>query len=204
MPAETPCPTTTSRIPRVVFVCVKNGGKSQMAAGLMRQLVGDRADVDSAGTHPGTSLNELSVSTLREVGVDIEAEVPKAVTPALMGTADLVVTLGQEAHVEPVEGTRVENWDTDEPSQRGIDGVERMRLIRDDIAARVRELVTDLNLAPQDVRSGQHRQAGQVGVHEGYDARTLARRRSHPLHRPGADVAGSEQARDHGGQVRGR
>ncbi len=131
--------------PSVLFVCVKNGGKSQMAAGLMRQLVGDQVDVNSAGTRPGTVLNDLSVSTLAEVGVDISTEVPKPITDDLVRGADLVVTLGREAHVDPVDGTRVENWDTDEPSERGIEGVERMRLVRDDIAARVRALATSLN-----------------------------------------------------------
>ena len=135
-----------SEKPSVLFVCVKNGGKSQMAAGLMRQLAGDSVTVESAGTHPGPSLNDLSVSTLREVGVDISREVPKPVTSDLVRRADLVVTLGREASVESVDGTRVENWDIDEPSLRGIDGVERMRLVRDDIAARVRQLASDLGL----------------------------------------------------------
>ena len=135
-----------SEKPSVLFVCVKNGGKSQMAAGLMRQLAGDSVTVESAGTHPGPSLNDLSVSTLREVGVDISREVPKPVTSDLVRRADLVVTLGREASVESVDGTRVENWDIDEPSLRGIDGVERMRLVRDDIAARVRQLAGDLGL----------------------------------------------------------
>lgn len=132
--------------PSVLFVCVKNGGKSQMAAGLMRHLAVDQVDVESAGTRPGTSLNDLSVSTLLEVGVDIRSEVPKPVTPDLVRAADLVIILGSEAHVEPVEGTRVETWDIDEPSERGIEGAERMRLVRDDIAARVRQLASDLDL----------------------------------------------------------
>lgn len=135
-----------SEKPSVLFVCVKNRGKSPMAAGLMRQLAGDHVDVESAGTRPGTSLNDLSVSTLREVGIDISSEVPKPLTSDLVRSADLVVTLGREASVEPVDGTRVENWDTDEPSLRGIDGVERMRLVRDDIAARVRQLASELGV----------------------------------------------------------
>lgn len=133
--------------PSVLFVCVKNGGKSQMAAGLMRQLAGDRVHVDSAGTHPGESLNELSVATLREIDVDIVGQTSKPVTPDLVAAADLVVILGREAKLEPVEGTRFEIWETDEPSKRGIDGVDRMRLVRDDIAARVRKLAHDLGLA---------------------------------------------------------
>jgi arsenate-mycothiol transferase len=72
----------------VLFVCVKNGGKSRMAAGLMRQLVGDQADVNSAGTRRGTVLTDLSVSTLAAVGVDISTEVPKPVTDDLVNDRD--------------------------------------------------------------------------------------------------------------------
>ncbi|TGD88273.1 low molecular weight phosphatase family protein [Mycolicibacterium sp. CH28] len=134
----------------MLFVCVKNSGKSQMAAGLMRKLVGDRVDVYSAGTSPGSAINALSAQSLLEVGVDISGEQPKPIAPDLVNAVDVVVTLGREAHVEPVPGTRFENWDTDEPSERGIEGIERMRLVRDDIAARVRRLADQLNnTAPQ-------------------------------------------------------
>jgi len=130
--------------PSVLFVCVKNGGKSQMAAGLMRKAAGDTVEVHSAGTKPGAAVNALSAQSLLEVGVDITAETPKAIDPQLVRGVDLVVTLGREAHVDPVPGTRFENWDTDEPSERGIDGIERMRLVRDDIAARVEQLTGQL------------------------------------------------------------
>nr|WP_084465255.1 low molecular weight phosphatase family protein [Nocardia salmonicida] len=133
-----------SSTPSVLFVCVKNGGKSQMAAGLMRVVAEDRVEIHSAGTTPGTSVNALSAQSLLEVGVDIRAEIPKPIDPALLRSVDLVVTLGSEAHVEPVEGVRIINWDIDEPSERGIDGIERMRLVRDDIAARVETLLTEL------------------------------------------------------------
>ncbi|BBY26348.1 low molecular weight phosphatase family protein [Mycolicibacterium sediminis] len=126
--------------PSVLFVCVKNGGKSQMAAGLMRQLAGDTVEVHSAGTAPGATVNGLSAQALLEVGVDITAEQPTAVDRELARDVDIVVTLGREARLDPLPGTRVENWDTDEPSDRGIDGLDRMRLIRDDIAARVHRL----------------------------------------------------------------
>ena len=126
--------------PSVLFVCVKNGGKSQMAAGLMRQVAGDTVTVYSAGTKPGTAVNELSAQALLEVGVDITAEQPKPVDYELARDVDLVVTLGREATLDPLPGTRVENWDTDEPSERGIDGLDRMRLVRDDIATRVQQL----------------------------------------------------------------
>lgn len=132
--------------PRVLFVCMKNGGKSQMAAGLTRDLAGDRVEVASAGTQPGAGLNALSVSALGEVGIDISSQVPQPVTDDLVGAADLVVVLGSDARVEPVDGTEVEIWETDEPAARGIDGIERMRLVRDDIAARVRELALRLGV----------------------------------------------------------
>jgi arsenate-mycothiol transferase len=130
--------------PSVLFVCVKNGGKSQMAAGLLRQLAGDTVEVHSAGTSPGAAVNALSAQALSEVGVDITTEQPRPVDYALARKVDLVVTLGREARLDPIPGTPVENWDTDEPSERGVDGLERMRLIRDDIAARVQRLYSTL------------------------------------------------------------
>ena len=130
--------------PSVLFVCVKNAGKSQMAAGLMRKIAGDTIDVFSAGTKPGDAINDLSAQALNEVGVDIAQEKPKLIDPQLVRDVDVVVTLGREAHVDPIPGTRFESWDTDEPSERGIDGIERMRLVRDDIAARVADLYTQL------------------------------------------------------------
>ncbi|VEG57834.1 protein tyrosine phosphatase [Mycolicibacterium aurum] len=136
--------------PSVLFVCVKNGGKSQMAAGLMRQLAGGEIDVYSAGTAPGVAVNALSAESLREVGIDISMEKPKPIDAQVVRQVDVVVTLGREAHVEPVAGTRFENWDTDEPSDRGIDSIERMRLIRDDIADRVRRLAEQLRIPPPE------------------------------------------------------
>lgn len=130
--------------PSVLFVCVKNGGKSQMAAGLMRKAVGDQVNVYSAGTAPGAAVNALAAETLLEVGVDITGQTPALIDPQLVREVDLVVTLGSEAKVEPIPGTDFENWDTDEPSERGIDGIERMRLVRDDIAARVDTLAARL------------------------------------------------------------
>ncbi|MEC4614382.1 arsenate-mycothiol transferase ArsC [Tsukamurella tyrosinosolvens] len=135
---------TESATPSVLFVCVKNGGKSQMAAGLMRKTVGDAVEVHSAGTKPGSVVNGLSAESLAEVGVDITGETPKPIDPALLARVDLVVTLGQEAVVDTPDGVALVNWDTDEPSERGIDGIERMRLVRDDIAARVTALAAEL------------------------------------------------------------
>jgi arsenate-mycothiol transferase len=128
------------RAPHVVFVCARNGGKSQLAAALMRHDAGDAVTVASAGTDPGTSLNALAVESLAELGVDVGDERPKPLTDDMVRAADLVVVLGAEAHVDGDRGVAVETWITDEPSERGIDGMERMRLVRDDIRSRVDEL----------------------------------------------------------------
>ncbi|MGF0319743.1 low molecular weight phosphatase family protein [Nocardia fluminea] len=114
-----------------------------MAAGLMRHLAGDLVHVHSAGTRPGAELNELSVVSLEELGIDLAGESPKPIDPDLLRTVDLVVTLGREAQVESVPGVRIINWDTDEPSERGIDGIERMRLVRDDIRDHVQHLLSE-------------------------------------------------------------
>lgn len=132
------------RTPTVLFVCVKNGGKSQMAAGLMRKAAGTTVRVHSAGTKPGSAVNGLSAEALAEVGVDLMDETPKPIPVDLVARVDLVITLGREAVVNVPAGVSLVNWDTDEPFERGIDGIDRMRLIRDDIAARVEALVTKL------------------------------------------------------------
>lgn len=130
--------------PSVLFVCVKNGGKSQMAAALMRHEAGDAVDVRSAGTRPGKALNAGSVESLAEIGVGVGDEHPKPIDPDLLAATDLVVLVGAEAQVEAPEGVEVRVWKTDEPSERGIEGAERMRLVRDDIHARVRALAHEL------------------------------------------------------------
>ena len=142
-PTTTPAAQTDN--PTVLFVCVKNGGKSQMAAGLMTKRAGGAIQVESAGTKPGSTVNALSAESLAELGVDIGANTPKPITAEMVEAADVVVTLGREAHVDEVPGTRFENWDTDEPSERGIDGIERMRLVRDDISRRVDDLYDRLS-----------------------------------------------------------
>jgi len=135
--------------PAVLFVCVRNGGKSQMAAGLLRKASGDRVEVHSAGTQPGISINQLAAASLAEVGADMSGETPKAIDADLLRRVDLVITLGREATVDAPAGVEVRAWDTDEPSARGIDGLDRMRLIRDDIAQRVRTLLEEV--APSQV-----------------------------------------------------
>lgn len=128
---------------KVLFVCVRNGGKSQMAGGLMRAENKD-VKVDSAGIDAGPSLNAASVESLAEVGIDISDQSPKQITDELIRSADVVVTLGRDAQVHHVPGPRYQVWDIDEPSLRGIDGMERMRLVRDDIARHVTELASQL------------------------------------------------------------
>ncbi|MGK2869467.1 MAG: low molecular weight phosphatase family protein, partial [Mycobacterium sp.] len=88
--------------------------------------------------------NALSAESLREVGVDISGETPKLVDSQMVHDVDVVVILGREAQLEPVPGTEFQTWDTDEPSERGIDGIERMRLVRDDITTRVTDLLAQL------------------------------------------------------------
>lgn len=140
--------TTPTTTPSVLFVCVKNGGKSQMAAALMRhhaQETNVSVEVYSAGTQPGDAINHLSAEVIAELGADMSAETPRPIDPALLRRVDRVVVLGNEARVDPAEpmvGT-IDTWATDEPSERGIEGIDRMRFVRDDIDARVRALLTD-------------------------------------------------------------
>ncbi len=133
-------------VPSVLFVCVKNGGKSQMAAALMRQIAGGSVDVHSAGTAPGTAINTLSAASVAEVGASMADERPKPIDPILLRKVDRVVVIGDEAVVEPVPGMTgaIETWTLDEPSARGIEGEERMRLVRDELAEKVRRLAADL------------------------------------------------------------
>ena len=135
-----------SNKPKVLFVCVGNGGKSQMAAALADKHAGEAIEIHSAGTKPATKLNTESVESISEVGADMSGGRPKAVDPQLLREADRVVILGKDAQLElpaDAQGT-LEQWVTDEPSERGIEGMERMRLVRDDIDARVRALITEL------------------------------------------------------------
>ena len=135
---------TTS--PSVLFVCVGNGGKSQMAAALAAKHAGDRLEIHSAGTKPGAKLNAQSVEAIAEVGADMSQGTPKGIDPELLRRVDRTVILGADAELELPEDARgtLERWVTDEPSERGIEGVERMRLVRDDIDARVQQLVAEL------------------------------------------------------------
>ncbi|MEO9249223.1 low molecular weight phosphatase family protein [Citricoccus nitrophenolicus] len=142
-------PESPSR-PSVLFVCAKNGGKSQMATALMEHHAAGTVEVHSAGTKPGESINALSAEVIAEVGADMSAGHPKPIDPDLLARVDRVIVLGDEARLTPVEGMAgtIDTWHTDEPSTRGIEGIERMRLVRDDIDARVRALLTELTGTP--------------------------------------------------------
>ncbi|CAN5465162.1 hypothetical protein BH23ACT6_BH23ACT6_06060 [soil metagenome] len=142
----------------VLFVCVKNGGKSQMAAALMRMYAAGHVEVHSAGTTPGAELNAQSVAAIEEAGGHVDGEYPKAIDPDLLSVADRVVLLGADVQLSPdhqgaVQPGTVQRWLIEEPSQRGIDGMPRMRLILADIEARVRDLRDDLlGIQPVPIR----------------------------------------------------
>ncbi|MDO5701379.1 MAG: low molecular weight phosphatase family protein [Bowdeniella nasicola] len=133
--------------PSVLFICVSNTGKSQMAAALMAHHANGAVRALSAGTHPGTHLNAEMVEVLKEWGIDISDAHPREIDPELMRHADRVIVLGTQADVAPAACMRapIERWATDEPSEYGITGMERMRLIRAEIDTRVRALLRDVN-----------------------------------------------------------
>src|SRR5699024_10897143 len=112
-PQEEPLTMTTDR-PAVLFVCVKNGGKSQMAAALMRHHAAGAVEVLSAGTHPGSAINARSAEAVAEVGADMASAVPQPVTPELLRRVDQVIVIGGDAVIDPVEGMRapVTTWRT--------------------------------------------------------------------------------------------
>ena len=132
--------------PSVLFVCVGNGGRSQMAAALAEKHAGSRIGIHSAGTKPGMLLNQESVEAIAEAGADMSHGAPKPIDPELLRSVDRVVVLGEDAQVDMPDDARgtLERWRTDEPSHRGIEGMQRMRLVRDDIDARVQALIDEM------------------------------------------------------------
>lgn len=135
--------------PSVLFICQKNGGKSQMAAALARLRAGDSIAVYSAGTKPGQQLNEESRSSIAAAGGSFAGEYPKPIDPEFLASVDRVIIIGQEAEVSPpphMNGT-LERWVIDEPSLRGIAGAERMKLIRDELEQKVQVLLSELRSA---------------------------------------------------------
>ncbi len=133
----------TLRVPTVLFVCIHNAGRSQMAAGYLRHLAGDRIEVRSAGTEPADQINPVAVAAMAEDGVDITAEVPKVLTPDSVETADLVITMGCGDTCPYYPGVRYEDWDLPDPA--GLD-LSAVRPIRDEIKGRVLALIDELLL----------------------------------------------------------
>jgi arsenate reductase len=130
-----------SRVPEVLFVCVHNAGRSQMAAGLLEHLGEGRVTVRSAGSDPAETINPRVVEAMAEVGVDVSRELPKPLTGDAVEAADVVVTMGCGDACPVFPGKRYEDWELDDPSTLDEDGVRR---VRDEIAARVRALLVDL------------------------------------------------------------
>ena len=135
-----PTMTTTPK-PTVLFVCVHNAGRSQMAVGLLTHLAGDRIEVRSAGSEPTDQLNPAVIDAMREVGIDITAERPKLLTTDAVKAADVVITMGCGDTCPIFPGKRYEDWQLDDPAGQGLDTV---RGIRNQIETRIRDLITEL------------------------------------------------------------
>ena len=131
--------------PTVLFVCVHNAGRSQMAAGFLQHLAGDRIDVRSAGSQPAEQVNQVAVEAMAEEGIDLTAGQPKVLTPDAVQAADVVVTMGCGDECPYFPGKRYEDWVLDDPAGQGIDAV---RPIRDEIRRRVELLLADLLRSP--------------------------------------------------------
>ena len=131
--------------PSVLFVCVHNAGRSQMAAGFLAALAGDRVDVLSAGSMPGHQVNPVAVAAMAEVGIDIAGRQPKKLTDAAVAASDVVVTMGCGDACPYFPGKRYEDWVLDDPAGQGIEAV---RPIRDEIKRRIEGLIASLGVAP--------------------------------------------------------
>jgi protein-tyrosine-phosphatase len=127
--------------PRVLFVCVRNAGRSQMAAALLQRHAGGRVRVLSAGTAPADEIDPTVRDAMAELGIDLAAERPKPLEDEAVRAADLVVTMGCGDACPVFPGTRYEDWELPDPSGRDLDEV---RAIRDEIDGRVRDLVSEL------------------------------------------------------------
>jgi protein-tyrosine-phosphatase len=128
-------------VPEVLFVCVHNAGRSQMAAGLLDKLAAGRVYVRSAGSEPADRLNPNVVAAMAEVGVDLEHEFPKPLTDEAVRAADVVITMGCGDACPIYPGKRYEDWELDDPAGKDLETVRR---IRDEIAGRVRTLLGEL------------------------------------------------------------
>ena len=132
--------TETTR-PAVLFVCVHNAGRSQMAAGYLQALAGDRIDVFSAGSEPGDRVNPAAVAVMAEEGIDLSAATPRVLTVDAVRRADVVITMGCGDACPIFPGRRYEDWPLDDPAGQSDEAV---RAIRDEIRARVETLIAEL------------------------------------------------------------
>jgi protein-tyrosine-phosphatase len=137
--------TVTDR-PMVVFLCVHNAGRSQMAAGWMQHLAGDAAEVFSGGSDPAGEVNHAAVEAMAEIGIDIASEFPKPWTDEIVRAADVVVTMGCGDSCPIFPATRYHDWEIRDPA--GLP-VEDVRPIRDELGERVRDLMADLRIPPR-------------------------------------------------------
>jgi arsenate reductase (thioredoxin) len=128
--------------PSVLFVCVHNAGRSQMAAGWLRFLAGDAIDVRSAGTNPAQRTNPVAVEAMREVGIDISKTTPQLLDDDVVKQSDVVVTMGCGDSCPVFPGNRYLDWELDDPSGRPLADV---RAIRDEIRDRVEQLIAELS-----------------------------------------------------------
>jgi arsenate reductase len=131
-------------LPTVLFLCVHNAGRSQMALGWFEHLAGDRAVAWSGGSEPGNEVNPAAIAAMKEVGVDISTEYPKPWTDEIVQAADVVVTMGCGDACPLFPGKRYEDWELDDPAGMGVESV---RPIRDEIGRRVRALLASLDVA---------------------------------------------------------
>ena len=127
--------------PTVLFVCVHNAGRSQMAAGYLQHLAGDRIEVLSAGSAPAETINPVAVQAMAEDGIDITSASPKILTDESVRASDVVITMGCGDACPFYPGKRYEDWKLDDPAGQGLDAV---RPIRDEIRARVEALIVEL------------------------------------------------------------
>lgn len=127
--------------PSVLFVCIHNAGRSQMAAGYLQHLAGDRIEVRSAGSAPADMINPAAVEAMLEEGIDIRDNSPKILTDEAVQASDVVITMGCGDTCTIYPGKRYEDWALDDPAGQGVDAV---RTIRDEIRRRIEELINSL------------------------------------------------------------
>lgn len=146
MTTAPPTPSRAERAkPSVLYVCIHNAGRSQMAAAYTHHLSGGAVEVRSAGSAPADQVNPAAVAAMAEEGIDITAEIPKVLTADAVQASDVVITMGCGDTCPIFPGTRYEDWELEDPAGKGVDAV---RPIRDDIKARVLGLLDRLGVQP--------------------------------------------------------